>query len=178
MKKEELLKAGKVNSHHGVKGQVKIYSYLDNPKDLKNYQLYNKDLEPIDFEFGFVKRMQVIARIGKSQTIEESEKLINNYLYINKDDLPDTDEGEFYYSDLIGIKMLKHDDKKVVLGSILAVHNFGAGDIVEYKNHQGRKEMTSFNDQIFLEIDLEDKEALVKLPEIDLDNSKDSDNTE
>ena len=52
----KLIEAGKISSVHGVKGQVKVNSYLENIKDLENYKIYDKDNNIVEIKISFIKR--------------------------------------------------------------------------------------------------------------------------
>lgn len=163
----DLIPAGKVSSTHGVKGQVKIYSYLESPENFKKYDIYDKDGNHVALEVSFVRKNQVICSLENIENKEEAEQIIGKELFILRSDLPETEEGEFYYSDLVGMDVVEQD-KNSFIGKVIAVHNFGAGDILEIKSESGKNEMFSFNEQNFPNINLKKNIIEANLPEIEL----------
>ena len=61
--------------------------------------------------------------------------LTNLELYASRDNMPVTEEDEFYHADLIGLNAI--DESTVEIGAVIALHNFGAGDIIEIKPKAG-----------------------------------------
>ena len=85
----------------------------------------------------------------------EAEKLKGQEIFIEKTQLKDLNEDEWYHQDLIGLKVETLEGKK--LGIIKAIYNFGAGDILEIKLTNNKIEMIPFNKDFVLDIILNDK---------------------
>src|SRR6185312_3042466 len=77
----------------------------------------------------------LIATLKGVTTRDEAERLNGIELYVARDRLPATDEGEYYHADLIGLAAVTATDEPV--GRVIAIHNFGAGDIIEIAPPQG-----------------------------------------
>ncbi|MEP4338164.1 MAG: ribosome maturation factor RimM, partial [Roseobacter sp.] len=84
-------------------------------------------------------------------------------LYISRDQLPDPEEDEFYYSDLTGLSVL--DGNGEALGKLVAVQDFGAGDLLEIRPARGKTFYVPFTKAFVPRIDLEAGEISVDLPE-------------
>lgn len=156
---------GKILKVHGIKGLVKLKSFMQNPKDIFNYPtLYNQDLsESYSVEFKHNKNVDTfIVSINNINDINDAEKLKNLELYIEKNKLPKMEQNEFYYDDLIGLNVLTDSTKK---GIILQVADFGAGSMIDVKWDNGEEETIPFTDDFIQEINLKEKYIKVNLPE-------------
>jgi 16S rRNA processing protein RimM len=159
-----LIKLGVIIAAHGIQGLLKIKSFTNNPADLNKYgELYNYDQsQKFRIKITSCQNTTLLARINNIQDRSTAEKLIGTELYIKKDALPNLSENEYYHCDLIGMKVYDQDDQ--FYGQVIAVHNFGAGDIIEIQfNNSNKKVMYSFKHDIFPSIDLTHKIIIIKI---------------
>ena len=165
--KSKTIKAGKISSAHGVKGYVKIYSYLESPENFKLYQnFFDESGNKIEIDFKFTKGNFIIAELNNIKSREEAEKAKGKEIFILKSDLPELqNDDEFYYDDLIGLEVICSNTQKK-LGTIKAVHNFGADDIVEIEYNDGNKEIFNFNEKNFPELNLKQRQIHFRKPDI------------
>ncbi len=117
----------------GVKGEVKIKAFTENPKDCLSFGPFmdadgNVILTPVRSRK--VKKFLAVV-CEEVKTREEAEALKSTKLYTYRDKLPEPDEDEFYYSDLIGLSVELLDGTPK--GKVKAVHDFGSGDLLEIK---------------------------------------------
>jgi len=145
-----LILVGVVSAAYHLKGLVKINSYTSDPKNICNLNCIDKEGNNISLSFIKFDKKKIIVRIDGVNDRNEAEKLFGTKLYIKREELPEINESEFYISDLIGIDVI--DENDLILGKIHAIHNFGAGDIVEIKFKDGAKEMFPFTKELFPEI--------------------------
>ena len=133
----ERLCIGVVVGAHGVKGAVRIKPFTEDPADLTSYG-------PLSTETGASWRLKgasvdgkgvVTAKLDGVEDRNQAEALKGAKLYIERGALPEVDEDEFYIADLIGLPA--ENPAGEPLGTIKAVFNFGAGDIVEVSGAQG-----------------------------------------
>lgn len=122
---------------HGIKGEVKVRTFTEDPESIEDYPLLNQSGNK---EFKITIRQvigddMVIAHVEGINNRNDAEKLRQTQLYIERSRLPKPKKDEFYLADLIGLMV--HNDKGDTIGSVVAMHNFGAGDIIEI----------AFNDQ-------------------------------
>ena len=124
---------GKIIGAHGVRGLVKLKSFTQNPRDLTAYG-------PLSDDSGLTLKIKIlsggreefIAQIDGVEDRERAGTYKSKALYIDRASLPASAEHEYYHADLIGLAVLSHDGRH--LGTVAAVQNFGAGDIVEINN--------------------------------------------
>ena len=129
----ELICVAAIAGAFGIKGEVKLKSFTDIPEDCVKYgPLSNESgqivLTPKSHRL-VTKAIAVIAEEVKTR--EEAEALKSTKLYISRALLPKPEEDEFYLMDLIGLDVKTTDGKR--MGKVTAVHNFGAGDMLEIK---------------------------------------------
>jgi len=151
---QTLILLGVVTAAHGIKGEVKVKTFTQSPKGLGDYgpvstedgrQLEIAALRPS-------KPDEAIVRFAEIADRSAAESLKGRSLYVPRAALPDTDAGEFYYADLIGLKA--EDRSGNPLGKVCGVHNFGAGDVVEIEFADGTTEIIAFNDDSVPVVDI------------------------
>ncbi len=119
-----------VGAAHGTKGEVRVKTFTGDPLALGDYgPLYTSDgraFEVVDIR---PANTVVVVRFKGIKDRSEAEALNGTELFIDRASLPDADDDEFYHADLIGLAV--RDDTGSVIGKVEAIHNFGAGDILE-----------------------------------------------
>jgi 16S rRNA processing protein RimM len=115
----------------GVKGEVRITAFTGDPMALVRYRdLKRADGAPaLTLIAGRPTKGGLVARAKEADTREQAEALRGLELYIPRDALPAAADDEFYLVDLIGLAA--RDRSGAVVGSVTAVENFGAGDLLE-----------------------------------------------
>jgi len=116
----------------GVRGEVKIKSFTDDPKAAASYGPLESEDGVRRFEMKITRQIKggFAARLSGVSTREEAEAMKGMRLYVDRSVLPAPEEDEFYYADLIGLRV--EDEAGALLGKVKAVHEFGAGDMLEY----------------------------------------------
>ena len=131
MTEQKLILVGHVSGGFGVRGEVRIHTYTADPMALTAYgPLLRADgtvaLTVVSARPG---KDGVVARVKEIATKEQADALRNLKLHVPRDRLPEPDEDEFYLADLIGLEC--RDPADAVIGTVKAVQNFGADDILE-----------------------------------------------
>lgn len=157
----------KILTSHGVKGFVKLESYMEKPKDIFNYadHLYDKDGKQFKVSFvGTLKPNVFITKVEDILSMEAAKSYRNTELYMDMALLPKTEDDEFYYNELIGLNAKSLDNKSQ--GVIINVDDFGAGVVVEIKwDGEKMEESLPFVDDYFKEINIEKGYVVVDRPE-------------
>jgi len=132
-----LVLVGQVAGAFGVRGEVRITAFTQAPLNLLTYRtLKRQDGSPaLTLVSGRAVKGQVIGRAKEVATREEAEALRGLRLYVPRAALPEPDEDEFYLTDLIGLRAV--DPAGAVVGTVKAVQNFGAGDLLEIAPAEG-----------------------------------------
>jgi 16S rRNA processing protein RimM len=126
-----LILVGHVSGGFGVKGEVRIHTYTADPMALTAYgPLLRADGTPaLTVLSARPTKDGVVARVKEITTKEQADALRNLKLHVPRERLPEPDEDEFYLTDLIGLEC--RDPDGAVIGTVKAVQNFGADDILE-----------------------------------------------
>jgi 16S rRNA processing protein RimM len=122
-----------IGAAHGIKGEVKLRSFTADPQAVASYgPLESEDGSlTLEIEALRVARDHLVARLSGVHDRNAAERLANTRLYVARSALPAPAADEFYHADLIGLTAESRDGKP--LATIVAVHDFGAGDLLELR---------------------------------------------
>ena len=166
----------RIGAAHGVRGAVKLWTFTEDPLAVKAYgPLVTKD-GARQFEVTHAREAKghLVATLKGIGTREEAERLNGIELYIARDKLPATDENEYYHADLIGLDAVNAANEP--LGRVIAIHNFGAGDIIEIAPAHGATMLLPFTNAVVPSVDLAGGRVIIELPdEIEGDDSSSAD---
>ncbi len=155
----------RIGAAHGVRGAVKLWTFTEDPLAVKRYgQLMTKD-GARQFEVTHVREAKghLVATLKGIATREEAERLNGVELYVAREKLPATSEDEYYHTDLIGLAAVNAAGEP--LGRVIAIHNFGAGDIIEVAPPNGATMLLPFSNAVVPTVDLEGGRVVIELPE-------------
>jgi 16S rRNA processing protein RimM len=155
----------RIGAAHGVRGAVKLWTFTDDPLAVKRYgPLATRD-GARRFEVASAREAKghLVATLKGVTTREEAERLNGTELYVARDKLPATDDDEYYHADLIGLAAVTTADEP--LGRVVAIHNFGAGDIIEIAPPHGPTLLLPFTNAVVPTVDLAGGRAVIKLPD-------------
>ena len=162
----------RIGAAHGVRGAVKLWTFTEDPLAVTRYgQLMTKD-GARQFEVTHVREAKghLVAMLKGIATREEAERLNGVELYVAREKLPATSEDEYYHTDLIGLAAVNAAGEP--LGRVIAIHNFGAGDIIEIAPPNGTTMLLPFSNAVVPTVDLEGGRVVIELPdEIESDES-------
>ena len=154
----------RIGAAHGVRGAVKLWTFTEDPLAVKHYgPLTTKD-GTRQFEVTHAREAKdhLVATLKGIATREEAERLNGVELYIARDKLPETDEGEYYHADLIGLAAVTAADAPI--GRVIAIHNFGAGDIIEIAPLEGATLLLPFTNAVVPTVDIKAGKVVIELP--------------
>lgn len=131
---------------HGVRGDVKIRAFTESEESIAAYgPLFSEDGRSFAVRFlRVLKPGLVLARVKEIATREEAEAVSGRKLYIDRSALPQAAPGEYYIEDIVGLSAF--DEEGAPLGRVAAMHNFGAGDILELVSGSGKSVFVPFTD--------------------------------
>ena len=127
---------------HGIKGEVRLKLFSESIDSLARQESV--------FVGGCGRRLLGVREGGKAAIARfegvsdrtEAEKLRGALVEVERSALPPLGEGEYYHADLVGLPCLDRDGKPV--GTVVAVENFGAGDLLEVERPDGRRALIPF----------------------------------
>ena len=155
----------RIGAPHGVRGAVKLWTFTEDPLAVRHYgPLLTKD-GARQFEVTHVREAKghLVATLKGIATREEAERLNGVELYVARERLPDTSEDEYYHADLIGLAAVNAAGEP--LGRVIAIHNFGAGDIIEVAPPSGATMLLLFSNAVVPTVDLEGGRVVIELPD-------------
>jgi 16S rRNA processing protein RimM len=161
------IRVARIGAAHGVRGEVKLWSFTQDPMAVANYgPLQTEDgTRQIEIETLRPGKNFLVARIAGIADRDAAEGLCNLDLFMPRERLPAIEEPDtFYHADLIGLKAVTGDG--TALGTVTALHNFGAGDIIEIvPDDGGQTIMLPFTDTTVPKIDLAARQIVVVPPQ-------------
>jgi 16S rRNA processing protein RimM len=153
--REKRVCVAQIGGAHGLKGEVRLWSYTEEPSAVARYgaletedgsrRLAIAQLRPAKDHF--------VARLRGVDDRDAAEALRNVRLYVARDCLPETEDNDtFYHADLIGLSAFDAGGERI--GEVVAVQNFGAGDIIEVRRASGGTTLYPFHAAVVPEIDV------------------------
>ena len=154
----------RIGAAHGVRGAVKLWTFTDDPLAVLQYGALATEDGSRWFEIATAREAKghLVATLKGIATREDAERLNGVELYIARDRLPATGDDEYYHADLIGLAAV--DATGEPLGRVIAIHNFGAGDIVEIEPPHGATLLLPFTNAVVPSVDLAGGRVVIELP--------------
>ena len=155
----------RIGAAHGVRGAVKLWTFTEDPMAVMHYGPLTTGDGSRKFEFANVREAKghLVATLKGVATREDAERLNGIELYIPRDRLPATEAGEYYHADLIGLAAVNAANEPI--GRVLAIHNFGAGDIIEIAPPSGPTLLLPFTNAVVPTVDLAGGRVVIELPQ-------------
>ena len=166
----------RIGAAHGVRGEVRLWPFTEDPMAVIDYGTLSTKDGARQFEVvrARIAKDHLVAVLKGITTREGAERINGLELYIDRDKLPETEEGEYYHADLIGLRAV--DPAGGAIGRVFAIHNFGAGDIIEIAPPQGPTLLLPFTDAVVPTVDLAEGQVVIVMPqEIEGDSPHDAD---
>ncbi|MFC3079406.1 ribosome maturation factor RimM [Phenylobacterium terrae] len=163
---QRLILVGRVAGAFGVKGELRITSYTEDPMALVRYRvlLRQDGTQALTLTGGRPVKGGLVARAEEVPTREAAEALRGLRLHVTREALPPPeDEDEFYLADLIGLSAETAEGE--LLGRIKSVHDFGAGDLLEIQPPDGATWWLPFTKDAVPEVRLADGKIIAVRPE-------------
>jgi 16S rRNA processing protein RimM len=154
----------RIGAAHGVRGAVKLWTFTEDPFAVTRYgPLATKD-GARSFEVAQARegKGHLVATFNGVTTRNEAERLNGIELYVAREKLPATDEDEYYHADLIGLAAVTTANEP--LGRVIAIHNFGAGDIIEIAPPSGATMLLPFSNIVVPTVDIAGGRVVIELP--------------
>jgi 16S rRNA processing protein RimM len=152
-----------IGAAHGIRGEVRLRSFTEDPLAVAAYgPLESEDgTQRFTIEALRPAKDHFVARLAGVDDRAAAEQLTHTKLYVPRDRLPPVEDDEtFYRADLVGLTAVTPDGAP--LGTVTAVHNFGASDIIEIRPDGGGEPlMVPFTDTAVPEIDMAARRMVV-----------------
>lgn len=151
---------GTINGLYGVKGWVKVYSYTDPRENILNYTPWLINGQPIDLEDGKPQGKGIIAKLKGIDDRDQAIMLLQSDICVSQ--LPVLSKDEYYWSDLIGLRVI--NEEGIDFGCISQLFETGANDVIVVKNQKLERLIPFVWEEIVEHIDLEKREMRVRWP--------------
>ena len=154
----------RIGAAHGVRGAVKLWTFTEDPFAVTRYGPLSTKDGARSFEVAQAREAKdhLVATLKGVTSRNEAERLNGLELYVAREKLPATDEDEYYHADLIGLAAVTPANEP--LGRVIAIHNFGAGDIIEIAPAQGATMLLPFTNTVVPSVDLNGGRVVIELP--------------
>jgi len=133
----ERICVAQIGGAHGLRGEVKLKSFTADPMAVKTYGPLTTEDRSASFEIEALRpaKGHLVARFRGIDDRDAAERLANLRLFVPRERLPPPAADEYYHADLIGLCAVTADGTEI--GTVAAVHDFGAGDILELQPNAG-----------------------------------------
>lgn len=157
---DDLIVVGKIFSVHGVRGEVKVYSFTDpieNLLDYRNWTLKREGVvKQVELVSGRSNKKELVAKLKGLEDRDEARLLSGYEICISRSLLPDLTEDEYYWYQLVGLKVINQDEQ--LFGTVDHLLETGANDVMVVKPCAGslddRERLLPYTGQCVLKIDL------------------------
>lgn len=156
---------GKIVNVHGIKGEVKIYTYTDDIKNLSKLKKMYFDKNMQDEHKVLSSKIQNNMLIVKFEGIDDvdvANKLRDTYVYTKKEEIKQKDT--YYIEDLISCEVIKLEDESLI-GKVAYVFSTGANDVLEIDLVDGKKVYFPMIKDVIKNVDIENKKIFVSVME-------------
>ena len=144
---DKLILVGVISGAHGIKGHVTVRSFTEEPQNLTSLTLQNNEGEKVILKFSHMAKRELVCMMSGVKDRTTAEKMRGVKLYSLRSKLPEINENEFYFTDLIGLKAIGLNGED--LGKVAGVHNFGASDLIEISVPEQKSQLYPFTKEFF-----------------------------
>lgn len=161
MTSDKLVKVAAIIGVHGIKGEVKLRSLVEDEDLLASDLLDSTGKRHFSIKVTGRTKDSIIAKIDGVTDRNAAEALKGTELFLPESEFPELDDGEVYHGQLIGLEARTKDGERI--GTVTGISNYGAGDIIEITRDSGEAEMLPFAEPWIGEINLEEGFLIVTL---------------
>lgn len=159
---KKYLEVGKIVSVHGLKGDVKVEPWCNEPEFICGFdRLYSRDgKKSFEVERSRVQKNMVIMKFKGVDSVEAGQAMRNKILFIDRDDV-ELEEGYYFFQDLIGLTVIDADSKKIY-GKIKNVFQTGANDVYHIQSDSGKAYYIPAIADVVIKTDLQEEKMLIR----------------
>jgi 16S rRNA processing protein RimM len=155
-----------IGAAHGIRGEVRLRSFTEEPAAVASYGRLETEDGKRQFEIEAIRPAKgfFIAQLKGVEDRNAAERLRNLKLFVPRERLPPTADETYYHADLIGLAAVTPDGTE--LGTVTAIQNFGAGDLVEITPADGDAMLVPFNTAMVPKVDIAGGRIVVVVPKM------------
>jgi len=168
LEKESCFLLGYIARKHGLQGEVSVFLDVDYPEDYADMDSVflaardNDTLIPYFIEYIQLYDRKAVVKFEGIDTVEEAESLRSCQLYLPIDQLPQLEEHQFYYHEIIGYTI--KDVNKGMLGTVQQIYEIPSHDLIGME-YQSKEVLIPIKDDIIIKVDKVEKWIEVDLPD-------------
>ena len=157
---------GHILGAHGIRGAVLVRSYTAEPGAIADYGALEDEAGAASFTLAVegTTAKGLICRVDGVNDRNGAERLKGAALYVPRDRLPPAEDGEYYYADLVGLAAVTEAGAE--LGKVVAVLNYGAGDILEVRRDGAKRtDLYPMTEAVVVRVDIAGGVVVIAPPE-------------
>ena len=161
MKKKKLIHVGTFGNPYGLKGEININIFTSTPESFSFMSKNFIDDKKNKFKFNKFRKVgkNYIISLYDCDDRDSAQKLKGKKIFCERKNFPLTENNQYYVSDLIGCKVVNLT--KNILGEIISIQNFGAGDLIEVQNVKKQKFYIPMNNENLISVNLKQNKIIV-----------------
>jgi len=161
----EYLAIGRIRRPHGVQGELLMDILTDFPGRLSPGKLVYIGEKHDPFQISSIRSLDktLLMKLEDVEDTDQAGRFRNKLVYVKTKGLPTLPEGEYYYHQLVGLKVV--DESGNLLGSLVEILKTGANDVYIVHAEDGNEILLPAIDSVILEVNLDRSEILVRPPE-------------
>ncbi|MDH5436105.1 MAG: ribosome maturation factor RimM [Gammaproteobacteria bacterium] len=146
---------GRIAGFYGVRGWVKVYSHTEPKENILNYPLWliGPDHKSIKLETGKLHGKGIVAKLIGFDDRDQVAKLLGQDIAVPREELPKLEEGEYYWGDLTGLKVVNQERQE--LGIVVHLFETGANAIMAVNDGKEERLIPFLTDNVVLKVDIE-----------------------
>lgn len=162
---DECYQLGYIVKTHGLNGEVLIQLDVDHPEEYEDMESVfleqSGNLVPFFISHTSFQKNKVLVKFKDILNVTEAKTLVGSRLFLPLDELPELDEGQYYYHDLIGFEVFQQDQ---FIGRITSIYQ-PSSQFLAAIEIKGKEVLVPIEDDIFRVVDLHEQRVEVQLPD-------------
>lgn len=154
--KRQYLEIGQIVASHGLKGEMRVYPWCDDPAFIAEFEtlyLDKRGEKPVKVERARVQKNMVILKLEGVDRVEDTVGYRSKVLYMDRDEV-ELEPGAYFIQDLIGLEVVDADSGQRY-GTLTEVEATGANDVYTIRDEEGRERMIPAIPQVIAALDIE-----------------------
>ena len=162
LSKNKFIQVGKIGRPKGTKGLLRLHSFLNDDRVINKLEsFYLEDSSIIKIKIVSFDKKGPIITVDNISNRTDVEPFVNQTIFSKKENLSSTNENEYYFHDLENLDVI--NNKNEIVGKVISVVNFGAGDLLEiYFKKSSKNEFFRFTEQNFPSVNILEKKITIK----------------
>ncbi len=153
------LEIGQIVNTHGLRGDVKVMPWCDDPEIFHELAYVLIDGEEFDIEKSRIHKNMVILKLKRIDDINVAEKYRNKKLLVPREELGELPEGAYYICDLLGCSVETHEGR--MLGKIVDIIKTGSNDVYVVEEPGKKQVLIPVIDEVIKSVDIEEKRIII-----------------